>query len=421
MRLRKSPHSPFVRNIFGVGGFLFFLSLCILLYPFFYVFNFSLFSVFGNTEDKRKKDEKKEFVIIPESKMKKQLLQMKKMKCFEVDDWNDFKKDNYFSFEYDGMSLFLSLISTKDIYFSKLVDTAQYNEIYYKSYTIFLDKKDNSLHLKDNFCLVYDFQNKLFDDNSIDSIKMKMDKINYDFQLELERWRGRFIQKNRKFISEIVGFVNNSNLPATLKKDVAVMFDANQVFWDFEGYLEELISVLNNMQLESGDYRYQDVLDFLRGKYVQLYKIKLKDEMGDEKFSVYDFFKSDSFFISDNLKAVLKRDILIQKDYLDKIDLNQIKLKRFGKKILIVEENGNLKLLNEKGEILKEKRKILDSLFFLFFLSILIFSMFFLERDLFFFLSALFLIFVTFFLVCFFTESLLLILYVGVVRKSRFL
>ena len=104
----------------------------------------------------------------------------------------------------------MSLISTEDIFFSKLVDTVQYVEIYYKSYTIFLDKRDNSLHLKDNFFLVYDYQNKLFDDNYIDSIKMKMDKINYDFQLELERWKGRFAQKNRKVIAEIIHFVNKT-------------------------------------------------------------------------------------------------------------------------------------------------------------------------------------------------------------------
>jgi hypothetical protein len=313
----------------------------------------------------------------------------------------------------------MSLISTEDIFFSKLVDTVQYAEIYYKSYTIFLDKRDNSLHLKDNFFLVYDYQNKLFDDNYIDSIKMKMDKINYDFQLELERWKGRFAQKNRKVIAEIIHFVNNSNLPVTLKKDVTLMFDNNLVLWDFEVYLEEFISLLNNMQVKSNDMKYQDVLDFLQKKYAQLYKIKLKDEIGDDKSSVYDFFKSDNLFISDNLKAVLKKEILIKKDYSDKFDLNQMKIKQLGKNILIVDGNWKLKLLNEKGEILKEERRVLDSFLFLFILLILIFFMKFLEKNIFFFIAALILMFIIFFLRCFFIESLLMVLYVGIVRRCK--
>lgn len=419
MKMKKSPYSPFVVNIFGVGGFFFFLLLFILLHPLFYIFNYSLFSIFENKNDKIKENEEKKFVILQESRIKEKLLQINSLEFLEAADWSDFKKDNSFSFKIEKSPLFMSLISTEDIFFSKLVDTVQYAEIYYKSYTIFLDKRDNSLHLKDNFFLVYDYQNKLFDDNYIDSIKMKMDKINYDFQLELERWKGRFAQKNRKVIAEIIHFVNNSNLPATLKKDVTLMFDNNLVLWDFEVYLEEFISLLNNMQVKSNDMKYQDVLDFLQKKYAQLYKIKLKDGIGDDKSSVYDFFKSDNLFISDNLKAVLKKEILIKKDYSGKLDLNQMKIKRLGKNILIDDGNWKLKLLNEKGEILKEERRVLDSFLFLLIFLILIFFMKFLEKNIFFFIAALILMFIIFFLRCFFIESLLMFLYVGIVRRCK--
>jgi hypothetical protein len=197
------------------------------------------------------------------------------------------------------------------------------------------------------------------------------------------------------------------------------MFDNNLVLWDFEVYLEEFISLLNNMQVKSNDMKYQDVLDFLQKKYAQLYKIKLKDEIGDDKSSVYDFFKSDNLFISDNLKAVLKKEILIKKDYSDKFDLNQMKIKRLGKNILIVDGNWKLKLLNEKGEILKEERRVLDSFLFLLILLILIFFMKFLGKNIFFFIAALILMFIIFFLRCFFVESLLMVLYVGIVRRCK--
>jgi hypothetical protein len=197
------------------------------------------------------------------------------------------------------------------------------------------------------------------------------------------------------------------------------MFDNNLVLWDFEVYLEEFISLLNNMQVKSNDMKYQDVLDFLQKKYAQLYKIKLKDEIGDDKSSVYDFFKSDNLFISDNLKAVLKKEILIKKDYSDKFDLNQMKIKQLGKNILIVDGNWKLKLLNEKGEILKEERRVLDSFLFLFILLILIFFMKFFGKNIFFFIAALILMFIIFFLRCFFVESLLMVLYVGIVRRCK--
>ena len=116
---------------------------------------------------------------------------------------------------------------------------------------------------------------------------------------------------------------------------------------------------------------------------------------------------------------MLKKEILIKKDYSDKFDLNQMKIKQLGKNILIVDGNWKLKLLNEKGEILKEERRVLDSFLFLLILLILIFFMKFLGKNIFFFIAALILMFIIFFLRCFFIESLLMVLYVGIVRRCK--
>lgn len=421
MKLKLSSHSPFVGNIFGVGGFFIFLCTYIfLLSPFFYIINYLVFSHNGNKLSENGR-ETVEFVVMPDGEIKDFMLQQSNcLKNIQLNDLEYAADSAIFPFEEKKTQLFILLEYVKDISFSDLVNTKQYLKIYYQSYTFFLDKKDNSLHLKDNFVIVHDFSGKSFDNNSIDSIKMKMDKINYDLQLESERWYGRFIQKNRAVISEIVKFINSSNLPEILKNDVISISENNSLILDYEDYLKELIVTLENAEIGLHRNLYQDELSFLRKKYAEMYKIKSENEINGTKLSVYDFFKIDNMFISDNLKLVIDKKVLVQENFLsDFLSANDIEIKRIGNYFLMMNENRKLKLINNSGELLKESKNFLEIRLFGSIILCFIFLTSFLNRKTFISLQIFVFIFIIFFGKCFFAESILMIIYSIFLRRIK--
>lgn len=413
MKLRISFRTPFLFNILGVGSFFVFLFLYFLfLNPFFYILNYQLFSFISVGHEKNKYDSG-DFVVMPDSKEMDVVYLMKKLKKIQVEDFEDV--NNVF-FQDENLPLFISTEFVKKMSFSELTEQEECLDVYYKSYTIFFDKKNNSLHLKDNFSSVYSFLDNPFDKNSIDSIKMKMDKINYDFQLELERWRGRFIKKNKMVISDVIKFVKKSNMPEVLKKDVILMFGNDSIILDSESYLEELINVLENMEDGSKNELYGEELSFLRKKYAELYKIHMKDKVGELTFSVYDFFKMKNIFISDSLQLVSKRKIFVQKKFLNEMDKKTIKMKQVGKHFLILDNMGKLMLLNESGFFLKESK---GSCLLIFIILTVLFLFSFLERKLFILLSIVIFCFIVLFGQYFFIESVLVFLYSVFFRRSR--
>lgn len=413
MKLKISFRTPFLLNILGVGSFFVFLFLYFLfLNPFFYILNYQLFSFISVGQEKNKYGNGN-FVVMPDNKKIGVIASMKKLKKIYVEDFEDV---NDAFFQEENPPLFLSAEYVKKMSFSEFTEREECLDVYYKSYTIFFDKKNNSLHLKDNFSSVYSFLDSPFDKNSIDSIKMKMDKINYDFQLELERWRGRFIKKNRAVISDVIKFVKKSNMPEVLKKDVILMFGNDSIILESESYLEELINVLENMESDSGNELYGEELSFLRKKYAELYKIHMKDKVGELTFSVYDFFKMKNIFISDSLQLVSKRKIFVQKKFLDEINKKTIKAKQVGKYFFILDKMGKIKLLNESGVFLKESNG--SCLLVLIILTVL-FLFFFLERKFFILLSIVIFCFVVLFGQYFFIESVLVFLYSVFFRRCR--
>lgn len=403
MKSKLSSRSPFIGTICGVGGF-----FVLFLYPLFYAIDCSPF-FHNRNELSENKHKAVEFVVMPDGEIKDFILQQSnRLKKIQFNDADN----TLFSFQEKNTQLFLLLEYVKDISFSDLVNTKQYLKIYYQSYTIFLDKEDNSLHLKKKFFVVHDCSGKPFDNNAIDSIKMKMDKINYDFQLELERWYGRFIQRNHMIISEIIKFINSSELPEILKDDVISISENNSLILDYEDYLNELINTLENAEADLQQSLYQDELNFLRKKYAELYKIKSENEVDGIELSVYDFFKIDTVFISDNLKLVSNRKMAVQKKFFsDFFYMKDVKVKRIGDYFLMMNENRNLKLVNGTGELLKESKNFFESRLFDFLILCFIFLLSFFSRK----FSASVWIFTFVFIVfwgkCFFAESILMILY----------
>ena len=418
MKLNKSSLSPFVINILGVGSFFIFMIIYIYsLFPFFYTANYFVFSVVSK---KIHKSEKQEcfFFKMPDCELKKALFQIKSLKKNHVYDIEEFDQEKVFLYT-DTKEQILCLEMIKDISFSELNILERPLDIYYQSYMIYFDKNNNSLLLKDNLSLVYDSLSKPFDNNSIDSVKMKMDKINYDFQLELERWYGRFLQKNRKIISEIIYFINNSKLPEILKKDVASMFGNDLIILDSEDYLRELISVLENIKNESGESLYDNEIIFLRKKYAELYKIKEKIDVNVGNISVYDFFKTNNIFISDNLKIVLKKDILVQGTFSNQLSIEKTKLKEVGDNFLLINKNWDIKLFNDNGELLKVNKYSCGFYILSIFLLISIFCASFFKKEVFALLIILVSLFIFFFANIFFVENILIVLYSIFFRRYR--
>lgn len=419
MKLKLSSHSPFIGSIFGVGSFFIFLLLYIfILQPFFYVVNYLIFSYSKNNsfENDRKIVE---FAILPDGKVKDFiLLQSDCLKNIQLDDSEYSTDGTFLLLEEKKNQLFILLECVRKIQFSDLINTTQYLKLYYQSYTIFLDKKNNSLRLKENSVVVHG--NKPFDNNSIDSIKMKMDKINYDFQLESERWYGRFIQRNRMVISEIVKFINNSDLPEILKNDVVSISEDNSLILDYEDYLKELIETLENAETDLHRGLYQKELDFLRRKYTELYKIKSENKINEVKLSVYDFFKVNDVFVSDDLKQVTDKKFLVQNEFLNRfLASTDVSVKCVGNYFLMMSENWNFKLINNRGELLKESESFFESRLFGVFILCFIFLASFFGRKIFVLLQFFVFIFIILFGRCFFAESILMVVYSICFRRMK--
>lgn len=394
MKLKLSSHSPLICNIFGVGSFFIFLALYVfVLRPFFYATDYLIFSYNKNKSPENER-EAAEFAVMPDGEIKDFILsQSNRLENVQLNCLEYGLDDTLFLLNEKKNQLFVELEYVKSVPFSDLVNTKQYMKLYYQSYIIFLDKKSNCLRLKENPIVIHDGES--FDNNLIDSIKMKMDKINYDFQLESERWYGRFIQRNRQVISEIVTFINNSALPEILKNDVILISEDNSLILDYEDYLKELIGTLENASPQN--VYYKNELDFLRGKYAQLYKIKSGNKINGAKLSVYDFFKTNDVFVSDDLKLVTDKKFLVQKDFLnDFLGTATVTIKKVGNYFLLTSDR-NLKLINNRGELLKDSSSFFESRLFGVLILCFIFLISFLNKKIFVLLELLAFVFIVFF------------------------
>lgn len=363
------------------------------LRPFFYATDYLIFSYNKNKSPENER-EAAEFAVMPDGEIKDFILsQSNRLENVQLNCLEYGLDDTLFLLNEKKNQLFVELEYVKSVPFSDLVNTKQYMKLYYQSYIIFLDKKSNCLRLKENPIVIHDGES--FDNNLIDSIKMKMDKINYDFQLESERWYGRFIQRNRQVISEIVTFINNSALPEILKNDVILISEDNSLILDYEDYLKELIGTLENASPQN--VYYKNELDFLRGKYAQLYKIKSGNKINGAKLSVYDFFKTNDVFVSDDLKLVTDKKFLVQKDFLnDFLGTATVTIKKVGNYFLLTSDR-NLKLINNRGELLKDSSSFFESRLFGVLILCFIFLISFLNKKIFVLLELLAFVFIVFF------------------------
>ena len=75
-----------------------------------------------------------------------------------------------------------------------------------------------------------------------------------------------------------------------------------------------------------------------------MYKIKEKNDVNVGNISVYDFLKTNNIFISDNLKLVLKKDILVQGTSSNQLSIEKTKLKEVGNNFLLINKNWDIKL-----------------------------------------------------------------------------
>lgn len=384
------------------------------LRPFFYATDYLIFSYNKNKSPENER-EAAEFAVMPDGEIKDFILsQSNRLENVQLNCLEYGLDDTLFLLNEKKNQLFVELEYVKSVPFSDLVNTKQYMKLYYQSYIIFLDKKSNCLRLKENPIVIHDGES--FDNNLIDSIKMKMDKINYDFQLESERWYGRFIQRNRQVISEIVTFINNSALPEILKNDVILISEDNSLILDYEDYLKELIGTLENASPQN---LYKNELDFLRGKYAQLYKIKSGNKINGAKLSVYDFFKTNDIFVSDDLKLVTDKKFLVQKDFLnDFLGTATVTIKKVGNYFLLTSDR-NLKLINNRGELLKDSSSFFESRLFGVLILCFIFLISFLNKKIFVLLELLAFVFIVFFGRCFFVESVLMIIYSICFRRMK--
>ena len=63
--------------------------------------------------------------------------------------------------------------------------------------------------------------------NDIDSIKYKIDKLNSDFYLEMERLKAKFEKNSLETVMKINTFLKKSELPSDVKSQIGVVFNDN--------------------------------------------------------------------------------------------------------------------------------------------------------------------------------------------------
>jgi len=148
--------------------------------------------------------------------------------------------------------------------------------------------------------------------NDIDSIKYKIDKLNSDFYLEMERLKAKFEKNSLETVMKINTFLKKSELPSDVKSQIGVVFNDNINLFYVSDLLIELIDKLKKNENYNG---YKKELKNLTNIYNSCIKLDKNKLDKNETFNLYDRITKDQKIYFDELGLVT-----IEK-YIEKVTL----------------------------------------------------------------------------------------------------
>lgn len=148
--------------------------------------------------------------------------------------------------------------------------------------------------------------------NDIDSIKYKIDKLNSDFYLEMERLKAKFEKNSLETVMKINTFLKKSELPSDVKSQIGVVFNDNINLFYVSDLLIELIDKLKKNENYNG---YKKELKNLTNIYNSCIKLDKNKLDKNETFNLYDLITKDQKIYFDELELVT-----IEK-YIEKVTL----------------------------------------------------------------------------------------------------
>ncbi len=291
------------------------------------------------------------------------------------------------------------------------------DKIYLKN--VLFSINNNIFTLKSENVLLFDQTNVQFlkrtrlENNSIELVKSKIDKLNDDFLLELNKILLRIEKNNDIIAKKIILTINSSNLPVDLKNQIEFIFSIKENLLILDTFLYDLIEIIKS---QNNNGNYSKILNFLidfESKLLRLDKdlIINFDGLENTGYSAYDLLYEN--------KKIYLDTVLIHKEFIVPSDLhlivskyetynynddimvyiNHFKMFRFLK---IAENDNYIKLYLFVSSVLK-KNRIVDytkgyiDFFVLFFLILfLLFMKIYVIKDRYFNMIVMFLLYIIF-------------------------
>ena len=184
--------------------------------------------------------------------------------------------------------------------FVSLTEGKEINEIYLNNYKIkeYSGKKYKliTIRTKINLNISKNYTKIKISKNDIDTIKSKIDKLNDDFYLEIDKLKAKYENKNQKIIKTINSYLKKSNLPFEIKEQIYSVFNDNSNLKNIPDFLSELIYSLEKSKNNQSVYS-KDLL-FFKKLYNKAFKLDKEGQM-----NIYNAIYNNIFFF-DNILLV---------------------------------------------------------------------------------------------------------------------
>lgn len=189
-------------------------------------------------------------------------------------------------------------IDTYDLRFSQLKSGVPADVVYFINYSVDYNGKTNQYRLVRNEQEIFNqsslplWQRVKIDRNRIDILRDRIDKLKYDFRLELSKAKGKIERNHRQSAREVIEYLEKSTMEDELKEQIRAVFNNEENLKNTDDFLKELVT--NFQLLVNRDKKYEKDLNF----FVKLYKACAKvDKIGEvsiiegreERVNLYDF------------------------------------------------------------------------------------------------------------------------------------
>lgn len=247
--------------------------------------------------------------------------------------------------------LIIRSVESSGLSFNEINTVSEWDYLTLSGYKLNYNKENNFYSLQKNYPVLYKQKNGA----DLDMIKSRIDKNLLDFNLEIDKLKGR-IRKNNNYVkTQIFKYLVKSRLPDELQKQIAEIFGSEENLKNFDDFLKELYAEMNFHYGATGLYA-KDI-QFFKKIYDKSIKID-KRNLIDNKDSLYDIihYGKDVYFedIIANKENYSPTTILSDLLEIFNLKYEDIYLD-YENKLILIPVIGDI----SKGSVLKTKNLII--------------------------------------------------------------